>query len=510
MTRTFFIHTLGCKVNQAESEKLATALICAGWQAIACAKDASLIIVNTCTVTGQADKKNRKTIRKLLKESMHAPILVTGCAINIDSDFYAELDERVVCESNKELLVKRAEELIDEDSCDTCQKNAEHEGATGKSAGHEAAANDVVAHDISTSDDAVSDNATPSNTASDICPTDKNDRSNKIAAMRDAHILRTRANLKIQDGCNNACTFCIVHTARGPAKSMPSSECLAQVQELVNAKTAELVLVGIDLGAWRESSVHEANKAGEHPAQSSEHLNGEHPKGTATAISAATERDLAWLVNKILKETSIGRIRLSSLEPQNFSDALIDAFAKHEGRLCRHAHLCLQSGSDKVLHEMARHYTSAEFLERVKGVRQKVPQIALSSDVIVGFPGESDDDFEQTCSLVQACQFMRLHVFRYSARPMTPAALRDDQIEPEIIAMRAKHLENLANTLSLADKNRRIGCEEFILAESEHAGTSESYHTSVFTKKVSPGKLIYASFIDIDEKNGALIAEPLD
>ena len=159
---------------------------------------------------------------------------------------------------------------------------------------------------------------------------------------------------------------------------------------------------------------------------------------------------------------------------------------------------------------MARHYNSAEFLERVKGVRQKVPQIALSSDVIVGFPGESDDDFEQTCSLVQACQFMRLHVFRYSARPMTPAALRDDQIEPEIIAMRAKHLENLANTLSLADKNQRIGCEEFILAESEHAGTSESYHTSVFTKKVSPGKLIYSSFIDIDEKNGALIAEPLD
>ncbi len=498
MTRTFFIHTLGCKVNQAESEKLATALICAGWQAAPCAKEAALIIINTCTVTGQADKKNRKTIRKLLKESPSAPILVTGCAINIDSDFYAKIDERVVCESDKNLLVKRAEELVGgagnmQEVCHNGTEELANTTGDAQTTRHSSAKE----LENATDDTREISQAKSISSANNALQTAEKDKSSVIAAMRDAHLLRTRANLKIQDGCNNACTFCIVHTARGPAKSMPSSECLEQVQELVNAKTAELVLVGIDLGAWHES------------AAASAAMNAS-PSAINAATNANAERDLAWLVNKILKETSIGRCRLSSLEPQNFSDSLIDAFANHGGRLCRHAHLCLQSGSDKVLHEMARHYNSAQFLDRVNQLRKRVPQIAISSDIIVGFPGESDDDFEQSCSLAQKCEFMRIHVFRYSARPKTPAAARTDQISPEIIAKRAKHLEILANTLAAADKERRIGSEELVLAEDEHGGTSESYHSVVFAKKVSAGKLIPASFIDIDEASGAIIAEPLE
>ena len=198
---------------------------------------------------------------------------------------------------------------------------------------------------------------------------------------------RTRVDLKIQDGCDNTCSYCIVHVARGPARSVPAATVISRARTLADAGTRELVLVGIDLAAYRDADI-----------------------------------DLARLVTLLQEKTDIGRVRVSSVEPQSVTPTLVDVLAHSEGRLCRHLHLCLQSGSDKVLREMNRRYDADAFCALANRLHEAVPRIALSTDVIVGFPGETEDDFARTCKLVERCGFMRLHVFRYSKRPGTPAA----------------------------------------------------------------------------------------
>lgn len=285
---------------------------------------------------------------------------------------------------------------------------------------------------------------------------------------------RTRVDLKIQDGCNNSCSYCIVHIARGPAHSIPASQVIEQAREIACGGTKELVLVGIDLAAYRDG-----------------------------------DTDLAGLVAMLQKETDIGRIRISSVEPQSMTPPLVKMLAKSDGRLCRHLHLCLQSGSTKILQEMNRHYTAEEFLTLVRELREKVPTIALSTDVIVGFPGETDEDFEESYKVIEQAKFMRLHVFRYSKRPGTPAASREDQIDPHIKAERSNALLELGKRLSFEDMQRRIGTREQVIIERPGLGTSESYHAVTCEKNLEPGSLVMCEFIDINEQKGHLIARIL-
>lgn len=365
--------------------------------------------MNTCTVTGEAEAKNRKLIRSLLRQST-CPVLVTGCAINIDPDRYADIDGRVTCEGDKRRIPQRAAELVH---------------------------------------------------ASAIAATDHS-RIARLRAGREE--FRTRVDLKIQDGCDNACTYCIVHVARGPARSVPSQEVIEQARALACAGTKELVLVGIDLAAYADA-------------------------GT----------DLARLVEMLLSQTDIARVRISSVEPQSVTDSLVNALAASDGRLCRHLHLCLQSGSSRVLTEMNRHYDAREFESLVARLRAAAPAIALSTDVIVGFPGETDEDFLQTCELVERCGFMRLHVFRYSRRPGTPAAARDDQVAPEVMARRSEKLIALGRRLALEDMQQRLGTVEGVVIERPGMGTSESYHTVLCDPALPVGSLVNLEFSDIDE-----------
>lgn len=399
----------------AESEAIAAALLALGWTRATDAADCDVAILNTCTVTGEADAKNRKALRTLLRAGK-AAIIVTGCAVNIDTARYADVDPRISCEHDKERIPALAVRL----------------------------ARDTAA--VST---AISDQTTM-------------DRSDSG--------FRTRVDLKIQDGCDNACSYCIVHVARGPARSVPAATVISRARTLADAGTRELVLVGIDLAAYRDADI-----------------------------------DLARLVTLLQEKTDIGRVRVSSVEPQSVTPTLVDVLAHSEGRLCRHLHLCLQSGSDKVLREMNRRYDADAFCALANRLHEAVPRIALSTDVIVGFPGETEDDFARTCKLVERCGFMRLHVFRYSKRPGTPAAIRDDQVDPKIKAARSQILIDLGRHLALSDMERRLGTIEEVVIERPGIGTSESYHAVACDTALPVGALVEVEFSDIDTDTMRLI-----
>ena len=399
----------------AESEAIAAALLALGWTRATDAADCDVAILNTCTVTGEADAKNRKALRTLLRAGK-AAIIVTGCAVNIDTARYADVDPRISCEHDKERIPALAVRL----------------------------ARDTAA--VST---AISDQTTMERSDSGF---------------------RTRVDLKIQDGCDNACSYCIVHVARGPARSVPAATVISRARTLADAGTRELVLVGIDLAAYRDADI-----------------------------------DLARLVTLLQEKTDIGRVRVSSVEPQSVTPTLVDVLAHSEGRLCRHLHLCLQSGSDKVLREMNRRYDADAFCALANRLHEAVPRIALSTDVIVGFPGETEDDFARTCKLVEHCGFMRLHVFRYSKRPGTPAAIRDGQVDPKIKAARSQTLIDLGRRLALSDMERRLGTIEEVVIERPGIGTSESYHAVACDTALPVGALVEVEFNDIDTDNMRLV-----
>lgn len=399
----------------AESEAIAAALLALGWTRATDAADCDVAILNTCTVTGEADAKNRKALRTLLRAG-NAAIIVTGCAVNIDTARYADVDPRISCEHDKERIPALAVRL---------------------------------ARDTAAVSAALSDQTTMERSDSGF---------------------RTRVDLKIQDGCDNACSYCIVHVARGPARSVPAATVISRARTLADAGTRELVLVGIDLAAYRDADI-----------------------------------DLARLVTLLQEKTDIGRVRVSSVEPQSVTPTLVDVLAHSEGRLCRHLHLCLQSGSDKVLREMNRRYDADAFCALTNRLHEAVPRIALSTDVIVGFPGETEDDFARTCKLVERCGFMRLHVFRYSKRPGTPAAIRDDQVDPKVKAARSQTLIDLGRRLALSDMERRLGTIEEVVIERPGIGTSESYHAVACDTALPVGALVEVEFSDIDTDTMRLI-----
>ena len=385
-------------------------------------------------------------------------MLVTGCAINIDADHYADIDERVRCETNKERVPLLARELVTSVDAERAERQT-----TGGTQNRSSQAESAKAPKPAKRKSAFGE---------DVRNADAGDvQLSAIRATSDA-AFRTRVDLKIQDGCNNACAFCIVHTARGPARSMPAREVIEQAQVLAENGVNELVLVGIDLAAYHDGAL-----------------------------------ELSDLIEELEAQTDIARIRISSVEPQSMTPALIRTLANSDGRVCRHLHLCLQSGSTKVLAEMNRHYTAQGFEKLVDRLRDEVPNIALSTDVIVGFPGETDEDFQESYKLIKRSGFMRLHVFRYSKRPGTPAAARSDQVDAHTKAERAKQLIKLGDTLALEDMKRRVGTVEQTIIERPGLGTSESYHPVSCDTKLELGSLTMLEFTDIDTKHMRLIGK---
>ena len=401
------LHTvnLGCKVNRVETDEAASLLLGSGFEESGL-PSADVVLVNTCTVTGEAEKKTRKAVRHALRQNEFARVVVTGCATAIDADTYLSMDPRVTVVPKFELF-------------DYLRENfATNEGF----------------HSV----------------------------------LRSTDAFRTRVGVKVQDGCDNACSFCIVHVARGRATSKPVSVVCDEVAALVESGVKEIVLTGINLGSYCDL------------------LDGQ-------------KTGLADLLTLLLEQTShaegtLPRFRISSIEPKNVDDALIDVMAQAEGRICRHLHLPLQSGSSKVLREMARPYDAEFFCCLVDKLRASMPSMALSTDIIAGFPGETEADFRETLEVARRSRFMKIHAFPYSKRTGTPAARRPDQIDPAIKQERASRLRQLSEELERLDYSSRVNTVEMALVEPGNRATTESYHTVDVSESYDVGQLVSYRF----------------
>ena len=391
----FYILNIGCKVNRVEADTAAAALIAEGWEQ-STLEEADLVLVNTCTVTAEADKKCRKAVRRALARNQNARVVVTGCAAALNPSVFTDMDTRVDVVGRADL-----ESRIREDH-------------------------------------------TPDQ------------------LIRIGEGFNTRVGIKVQDGCGNSCSYCIVHTARLIQTSLDHEKAIEQAQAYFRAGVNEIVLTGINIGAYDDGSMR---------------LPG-------------LMKEMLTCAERFATEASYGpRIRLSSIEPLDIDEELADLLEASEGRFCRHLHIPLQSGSTKVLAEMNRPYTAEWFVDMVARLRARVPSLSVSTDIIVGFPGETEEDFEETAAVARACGFSKIHVFPYSRRAGTPAAERSDQIAPEEKAERARKLREISDDLRREDFERRIGSEELALIEPGHALT-ESYHKIAAPHDSRVGELV--------------------
>lgn len=375
-----FLDTVGCRLNQAEIEQMARQLRAAGHEITGCAAEADLVIVNTCTVTAEAASDSRAAVRRAARAGAKA-IAVTGCWATLEPGAAIALPAvmRVIPNAQKEHLVA-----------------------------------DLL--------------GLPKETF-DLEPVARE----PLPGLR----ARTRAFLKVQDGCNNTCTYCVTRLARGPARSRPLADVLAEARAALQGGTKEIVLTGVHLGAWGQDL----------PTKS----NGGKP-------------DLAALIFALLHELPIPRLRLSSLEPWDIPPDFFSLWS--DSRLCRHLHLPLQSGSASVLRRMARKTTPEAFAKLVETARQAIPDLAITTDVIVGFPGESEAEFDETIEFVKKINFAGGHVFAYSPRPGTAAASMNDQIPAHTKKERSAILRQIFAESATAFRRRFIGRRMSVLWES--------------------------------------------
>ncbi|GAB4530608.1 MAG: tRNA (N(6)-L-threonylcarbamoyladenosine(37)-C(2))-methylthiotransferase MtaB [Anaerolineae bacterium] len=378
------LETLGCRLNISEIESLARGFVAAGHQVAGPGEQTDLCVLNTCAVTGVAARKSRQLVRHLKRANPGALMVVTGCYAELEPEHVAALGvDMVVGNQNKEQIV----ELVTEHMY-------------------------RVHPELSAPDSQL---PIPDPHSHYVYPG-----------------ARTRAFVKIQDGCDNRCTFCIVTVARGAGRSRPASEVVAEVQELVQVGYQEVVLSGVHLGSYAHDLSH--------------------------------RRGLYHLVRRLLDETDVPRLRLSSLEPWDLDEEFFTLW--QDRRLGRHLHLPLQSGCDATLRRMARHTTTADFAELVRVARSAIPDLSVTTDIIVGFPGESEADFKESMAFVEAMAFARLHIFRYSARAGTAAASMAGQVLPQVIAERSRQMHALGQRLERAFRRRFLGRTMDVLWET--------------------------------------------
>lgn len=376
--------TIGCKLNQYETEGMRESLTSAGACIVPFNAEADVYIVNTCTVTSRADYKSRQLARRAHRTNPQALVVVTGCYATTNPEELAEIDGvgLVLPLSEKGLLVER------------------------------------------------------------LAPYGIKPNGSPRPLVRGFSV-RSRAFLKVQEGCDFTCTFCKVRLARGKPKSEPLPRVLEAARALIDGGYREIVLTGINLGGYQSNGV-----------------------------------DLAGLLERLMNLPGLGRLRLSSIEPNLVTPAIKEMLAE-KGKLAAHIHLPLQSGSERILRLMGRRYTPQHFTSLVEELAERVPGIGIGADVIVGFPGETDDDFGLTVQLIERLPVTYLHVFSYSHRPGTPAAGMDGRVEPQTKKVRSESLRTLGKEKNLLFRQAMIKTELTVLVESsppaEAEGLSENY-----------------------------------
>ncbi|MFZ1683208.1 MAG: tRNA (N(6)-L-threonylcarbamoyladenosine(37)-C(2))-methylthiotransferase MtaB [Candidatus Zixiibacteriota bacterium] len=380
--KTIALQTIGCRLNQYETEKMAAELYPFGFRRAEPGERADLFIINTCTVTHKADSDCRQMVKKAARDNPLGKVVVAGCYVDNDPDLVASLKgvDIVIRNGEKEQIAKilpaRLPDLFDRPQDTNCS-----------------------------------------------------------TTIKDFHG-HNRAWLKVSDGCNQWCTFCIIPTVRGRLRNRPASDIIAEVLSLVANGYQEIVLTGVHLGHYKNR------------------------------VDEPHMKNLAALCRLILNETSLPRLRLSSIEPQTVREDLVEVYRESEGRICRHMHIPLQSGSSRILKLMQRPYDQNTYIRRVTSVKDARPNTTVGADVIVGFPGETDADFNQTRRLVESGLIDYLHVFSYSDRPGTPASTMSEKVSPEVIKERNAILTSISAELRSTANHRQIG--EILTVIADH------------------------------------------
>lgn len=380
-------YTLGCKVNQADTASMENLFLRSGHQLVSFDGEADVYIINTCVVTNTGQRKSRQTIHRAIRKNPNALIVVTGCYPQTAAEEVKAIAgvDMIIGNQDRAQIVQLVEERLAHRQTDTL--DAVHK-LTASTAFEEMAAGDI---------------------------TDK-----------------TRAFLKIQEGCNQFCTYCIIPYARGPLRSRSLESIRTETQRLISAGFKEIVLIGIHLGCY-----------------------GKEDPDSPTLYDA---------VKTVLDVPGVQRLRLGSLESVEVEPRLL-TLMQEDARFCRHLHLPLQSGCDKTLQAMHRPYTTAKFKTLLADIKTKVPDIAITTDVIVGFPGETEADFETTCKFAESCGFSKMHIFPFSARKGTPAEKFAGAVTEAVKKERADILGRIDETMHKAFLQAMVGQNAEVLFE---------------------------------------------
>ena len=448
----FYIENFGCRATQADGAALERQFLERGLERAGAARDAEIVVLNTCTVTESADKDARASIRRLQRVNPGCRILVTGCYAQRAPEELATLPgvTWVVGNSHKhqaaEIATASAVGFVSLAQLSGEQRNPlPGQISKDQASGDQAA--DVIVGDIFAHTELLA------------APVFEAANSNE----------RTRPNLKVQDGCDNRCSFCVIPYVRGQSRSLPGDRVIKEVRTLVEAGYREVVISGINLGRWGRD------------LESSSQLSAV----SSQSKPRASDQRLESLIKAILDRTSLQKLRISSVEPMDWSDELIELVAA-SGRIAKHAHVPMQSGSDAVLRRMHRKYRPWHYREKILKIRAAMPTAAIGADVMVGFPGETDAEFDETWRMVEELPFTYLHVFTYSARPGTPAAEQPGQVPVALARERNRMLREIASKKKAAFMQSLVGTVvEAITLQSGGADFTEALTDNYLKMKIS-------------------------
>lgn len=432
--RTVAFHTLGCKVNQYDTQAMRERFEEAGFSTVDFEGKADVYVVNTCTVTGTGDKKSMQTIRRCHRTNTDAAIVVTGCLAQRAADEMTLPGVRLVLGTQRRgEVVQLLEQALTQDCALIAVQTL-----------RQAPFEYLTVH---------------------------------------AHEGHTRATMKIQEGCDRYCTYCIIPSVRGPIRSRPLDEIRAEAESLAAAGFQEVVLTGIHLTSY-----------------------GREQHGAITLLDA---------IRTVHEVEGIRRIRLGSLEPVIVTPAFVEGI-RALPKVCHQFHLALQSGSDTVLARMHRRYTSGEFLAACAMLREAFEDCALTTDVMTGFPGETEEEFAQTVDTCQKAGFARMHVFPYSEREGTKAAAMAGSVPRGVREERARRLIAVGRELERAALERRVGqIEDVLIEETDAQGRGTGYtggYMRVHVPGAQPGRIVrvHMTGIEADALEGRLAAQDRD
>ena len=427
--KTVSFLTLGCKVNQYDSDAMRTIFLQQGYRAVKEEEEADVYVINTCSVTSIGDRKSRQMVRKIRRKHPQAVIAVAGCYAQIAPEIFEAMGDIdvIVGAQNRSKIVEYVEKKKKKEKTINAVK-------------------DIMS----------------------------------VTEFENLYVdaegeTKTRAFIKVQEGCDNYCTFCIIPFARGKLKSRKQKDAVEEIRRLVAKGYREIVLTGIHLGNYGRD-LHD---------------------GTS----------LATLVEELLRIPNLLRIRMGSIESVELSDDLINLI-KDEPRVCRHLHLPIQSGSDAVLRRMNRHYRLPEYKKLISELREKIPGLALTTDLIVGFPGETEENFMETLETLRELRFSAIHVFPYSQRTGTPAAVFPNQVPGDIKKDRVHRVQELEKEVSKEYRKTFLQKTVHVLIEEEKNGyfeglSDEYIRVSITDKNVEKGRL-YSVYVENLTEDGLI------